>query len=119
MLLTPSLLHLQLIITFFIGFVVPVLILTLTKYFNKDKDKSDVESTQITIGTQLSQNLWKEIGRLQEQINILQEREKRSEIREDELLEKILKLQTDNVKQTFQIEQLMKELNDIKKSEPL
>jgi chromosome segregation ATPase len=117
MLLALSLLHLQLIVTFFIGVVTPVLVIVITNYFNKHKKQIDIEASQMTIHSQLSENLWKEIGRLQQQIEILQEREKKAEAREYQLLEKIQKLQTDNIKQSLQIEQLERELKDIKKNE--
>ena len=58
--------------------------------------------------------MWKEIGRLQEQINALQNREIESELREEKLKEVINKLQSDNTRQTFQIEQLKKEINDLR-----
>ncbi len=117
MLFIISLLHLQLAVTFFVGVVTPILVLVITNYFNKPKKQIDVEASQMTIHTQLTENLWKEIGRLQEQVAVLQEREQKAEIREEQLLEKILKLQTDNITQSFQIQQLEKELKDIRKNE--
>lgn len=91
----------------FFSFFGGISLILLKNYTEKDKNKSDLNS-------QLIENLWKEIGRLQEQINALQNREIESELREEKLKEVINKLQSDNTRQTFQIEQLKKEINDLR-----
>lgn len=91
----------------FFSFFGGISLILLKNYTERHKNKSDLNS-------QLIENLWKEIGRLQEQINNLQNKESESEKREEELKKTIHTLQADNAKQTFEILQLRKEINDLR-----
>jgi len=95
------------IIIAIIGFLTGILTVVISKFFDKKKDN-------VQILEQLSQNLWKEIGRLSEQIENLKKREIEAESRELELKEIIRNLQSENSKQTFKILQLEKEVEKLR-----
>jgi chromosome segregation ATPase len=66
----------------------------------------------VTIQSQVITDLYKELGRLQEQIIQLQSREKTAEEKEEELQKRISYLEDDNRKQASEIEELRKKLNE-------
>ena len=78
------------------------------------KNLSDKKAKKADLHSQLIENLWKEIGRLQEQITTLQNRETEAELREEQLKKIIDKLQSDNTRQEFEILKLKKEINDLR-----
>lgn len=95
------------IITAIIAFISGLSISIVPKLFERKKNN-------VEILEQLSQNLWKEIGRLQEQIENLKTRELQAELRENDLKEKIKILESENSKQTFKILQLEREIKELR-----
>jgi peptidoglycan hydrolase CwlO-like protein len=79
--------------------------LFINKLFSRKKDAVDYQTTVI-------ENLWKEIGRLQEQILQLQSREVKAEEKEAELQKRISYLEHENRKQSSEIKELRRKLNE-------
>jgi len=77
----------------------------LQRFFGRKMDAVTIQSQVIT-------DLYKELGRLQEQIIQLQSREKTAEEKEEELQKRISYLEDDNRKQASEIEELRKKLNE-------
>jgi hypothetical protein len=102
------------VIASFFSFIGGICLIVLKDYFGKHQQKVELDSKKSDINSQLIENLWKELDRLQIQITNLQKREVASEAREEKLKEIIEKLQLDNTKQTFEILQLKKEINDLR-----
>jgi chromosome segregation ATPase len=88
-----------------IGLAGTIVGLLIPKIFSRKKDAVDYQTNVI-------ENLYKEIGRLQEQITQLKERENKSELKEEELLKRISYLENDNRKQASEIKELRRKLNE-------
>jgi len=88
-----------------IGLTGTIVGLLIPKIFSRKKDAVDYQTNVI-------ENLYKEIGRLQEQITQLKERENKSEQKEEELLKRISYLENDNRKQASEIKELRRKLNE-------
>lgn len=88
-----------------IGLAGTIVGLLIPKIFSRKKDAVDYQTNVI-------ENLYKEIGRLQEQITQLKERENKSEEKEEELLKRISYLENDNRKQASEIKELRRKLNE-------
>jgi len=95
------------VVTGIFSFAGGIIIAGIAYFTQKPKNKADIQS-------QLTEQLWKEVGRLQEQIDALKQRETASEKKEVELQTIIRKLQADNTRQTFEILQLQKEINELR-----
>jgi type II secretory pathway component PulJ len=76
------------------------------KAFSRKRDAVDYQ-------TDLIENLWKEIGRLQEQITQLQKREKEAEDTETRLTKRIEELELTNKKQAIEITNLKEKLKNV------
>lgn len=88
-----------------IGLAGTIVGLLIPKIFSRKKDAVDYQTNVI-------ENLYKEIGRLQEQITQLKDRENKSEQKEEELLKRISYLENDNRKQASEIKELRRKLNE-------
>lgn len=77
------------------------------KAFSRKKDAVDIQS-------QIIQDLYKEIGRLQIQIDELKKDKENSDKREEQLLERIEELESENKLQAEQLKQLNTELQNVR-----
>jgi peptidoglycan hydrolase CwlO-like protein len=77
----------------------------LQKFFGRKMDAVTIQSQVIT-------DLYKELGRLQEQIQQLQSKEKSAEEKEEQLQKRISLLENDNRKQASEIKELRRKLNE-------
>ena len=102
----------QSLLTPLIGLTGTLLGLFIPRIFNRKKDTTEYQS-------ELLQNLWKEIGRLQEkaevQENIIRElieSKQKSEEKEQELQKRIADLELENRHQAGEIKELRRKLNE-------
>ena len=77
------------------------------KAFSRRKDAVDIQS-------QIIQDLYKELARLQVQIDELKKDKENSDKREGELLERIEELESENKLQAEQLKQLNTELQNVR-----
>ena len=90
-----------------IGAVGSVGTIIVQKAFSRKKDAVDIQS-------QIIQDLYKEISRLQLQIDELKKYKESSDKREEELLVRIEELEQVNKEQAIQLQQLTDQLNNEK-----
>lgn len=77
------------------------------KAFSRKKDAVDIQS-------QIIQDLYKELARLQVQIDELKKDKENSDKREEQLLERIEELESENKLQAEQLKQLNTELQNVR-----
>jgi Tfp pilus assembly protein PilN len=90
-----------------IGAIGSVGTIIVQKAFSRKKDAVDIQS-------QIIQDLYKEISRLQVQIDELKKYKESSDKREEELLVRIEELEQVNKEQAIQLQQLRDQLNNEK-----
>ena len=90
-----------------IGAIGSVGTIIVQKAFSRKKDAVDIQS-------QVLQDLYKEIGRLQTQIDELKKYKESSDQREEQLLIRIEELEEVNKEQAVQLQQLRDQLNNEK-----
>lgn len=87
-----------------IAFLSSITTLIIPKFFSKKKDAVDMY-------LELHKKLYEEIDRLEVKIKVLEQRESEAYELEEKLTKRILELEQENKRQSYEIEQLKNELS--------